>query len=96
MQHTGFNSLNAIRALLVKEELVKLREKGLDPPQAIDELIVRMKSLSGTKRKYPQEFEKDSTIENKNSVNINEKGKANFDLISNKRHRISIDFFEKK
>jgi len=39
------NKQDALRALIVREELVKLRKKGMEGVQAVDELVGRMKSL---------------------------------------------------
>jgi len=52
MKLAGFSTQeDAVRALIVKEELVKLRRQGLPALEAIDELIKRMKVLIGGKRK---------------------------------------------
>lgn len=52
MQLAGFTSeVDAIRTLIVREELAKLRNRGLQHPQAIDELVARLKVLAGMKRR---------------------------------------------
>lgn len=51
MELSGFNEEGAIRALVLRDELSKLRKDGFNHPEAIDELSLRMKRLVGTKRR---------------------------------------------
>jgi hypothetical protein len=47
----NFNEADAVRTLIVREELVKLRQQGLEAPQAVEELIERIRSLVGVKKR---------------------------------------------
>jgi len=51
MEMTDFNEVDAVRTLIVKEELSKLKRAGMESHKAIDELVDRMKTLTGMKRK---------------------------------------------
>jgi len=51
MELSGFNEEGARRALVLKEEISKLKKEGFNHPEAIDELSRRMKRLSGSKRR---------------------------------------------
>jgi len=51
MALSGFNEEVAMRALVLRDELAKLRMDGFNHPEAIDELSLRMKRLVGSKRR---------------------------------------------
>jgi len=51
MELSGFNEEGARRALILKQEISKLKKEGFNHPEAIDELSRRMKRLSGLKRR---------------------------------------------
>jgi len=61
MDLASFTKVEAVRALVVKDELVKLRKKGIDAPKAVDELVERMKTFSGVKRRS---FHESPNLEN--------------------------------
>jgi predicted CopG family antitoxin len=47
---SGLDRGGALRVLLIREELVRLREQGFSTSDAIYELISRMRKLAGQKR----------------------------------------------
>eukprot|EP01114_Cavostelium_apophysatum_P003333 TRINITY_DN13162_c0_g1_i1.p1 TRINITY_DN13162_c0_g1~~TRINITY_DN13162_c0_g1_i1.p1 ORF type:complete len:245 (-),score=50.15 TRINITY_DN13162_c0_g1_i1:96-830(-) len=51
MEMGGFSKIDAMRALLMRDELEKLRLRGLHGTEAIEELGRRLNSLIGSKRK---------------------------------------------
>lgn len=51
MELSGFNEEGALRALVLRDELTKLRVDGFNHPEAIDELSLRIRRLVGRKRK---------------------------------------------
>jgi len=63
-----FTKEDAIRALIVREELVKLRQKGFQAHEAVDKLIDRMKILVGSKRKVVSGHSIGSLIGDMNNI----------------------------
>lgn len=51
MEMAGINEEGAMRALILRSELAKLRHDGFNHPEAINELARRMKRLAGSKRR---------------------------------------------
>lgn len=51
MEMAGINEEGAMRALILRSELAKLRNDGFNHPEAINELARRMKRLAGSKRR---------------------------------------------
>lgn len=51
MEMAGINEEGAMRALILRSELAKLRHDGFNHPEAINELARRMKRLAGAKRR---------------------------------------------
>lgn len=51
MEIAGINEEGAMRALILRSELAKLRQDGFNHPEAINELSRRMKRLAGSKRR---------------------------------------------
>jgi len=61
MELSGFNEEGALRALVLRDELAKLRGDGFNHPEAVDELSLRMKRLVGGKRRLGLSFSRSPT-----------------------------------
>lgn len=99
MNLAGFsNEKDAVRTLLLREELVNLRNKGFNHVSAIDELVNRMKMLSGNKRKSSHSLHEIYNLSNlastENKLNDNNLETAtNHNEFNNSFH---INFSEEK
>jgi hypothetical protein len=99
MNLAGFsNEKDAVRTLLLREELVSLRNKGFNHVSAIDELVNRMKILSGNKRKLSHSLHEIYNLSNlastENKLNNNNLETAtNHNEFNNSFH---INFSEEK
>lgn len=51
MTLTGFNRTDALRILIMRNELLTLQQRGLATEEAVEELLLRIKGLAGFKRK---------------------------------------------
>jgi hypothetical protein len=55
MSLTGFDKNDALRCLIMRNELLLLQQRGLATDEAVEELLQRIKGLSGFKRKTNNE-----------------------------------------
>jgi len=65
MEIAGINEEGAMRALILRSELAKLRHDGFNHPEAINELARRMKRLAGSKRRISLSLTEGALTENK-------------------------------